>query len=251
MLLSASLLVVIASILVPASTYDLPWINRAKSVRRSLAQDLEVQRRIADGPGSLRSAHQPIGLRKMSSDEGEMFFPEYWTFETNSRRDSNILRKPALDKRQPILRLSDFEALDPLSDNATVLPPLQAPFSLHTGQPNLPLLRRLFPFQKRQYSCPANTNACTSINRPNSCCPSDEVCQLVTDTGNGDVGCCSQGQTCSQEVGTCQQGYLSCPGAQGGGCCFPGSSCLGVGCKSPPSSTPLHAITQKTYTWHT
>ena len=193
-----------------------------------------MRRRSTDTSAFLSSANQPVGVRKMSSDEGEMFFPEYWTFEANGESDSNVLENPNINKRRPLLRLPNLEGPKLLSDNATILPPLQAPFSLHTDRPNFLHLRRLFPFQKRDYNCPSNTNACTSINRPNSCCASDESCQLITDTGNGDVGCCSQGQTCSQEVGACQQGYPSCPGAQGGGCCVPGSSCLDVGCTSPP-----------------
>ncbi|KAL2430837.1 hypothetical protein ABEF95_013834 [Exophiala dermatitidis] len=42
---------------------------------------------------------------------------------------------------------------------------------------------------KRGFQCPSGTTACTSIDRPNSCCATDSTCQLVTDTGLGDVGC--------------------------------------------------------------
>ena len=231
MLFPISPLVLIASTILPASTYDLPWVNRGKSIRSNSMQDRKIAGRIIERSDLESPIPPPIGVRKMSNDEAEMFFHEYWTFERGGGSDSNVFQDPILDKRKPRLQRSAHEVAEPFAENSTMLPPLQAPLSLHTDQPNIPLLRRLPLFQKRQYSCPANTNACTSINRPNSCCPSDQVCQLVADTGNGDVGCCSQGQTCSQEVGTCQQGYPSCPGAQGGGCCVPGSSCQDVGCK--------------------
>lgn len=244
MLLPESLLVFIALTPFPASTYQLPWVGRTSSLRRSLVQDSMVERE-----SQMASAAQPqwpIGVRKMSSDEGEMFFPEYWTLHAihdSANGESNDAPHHAkLDRRKTSLRLLDLSPPDTLADNATLLPPLQAPFSLHTDEAQMPLLRRLFPFQKRQFSCPTDTNACTSINRPNSCCPSDEVCQLIPDNGNGDVGCCSQGQVCSQVVTTCQQGYPSCPGSQGGGCCVPGSSCTGVGCKFSFRSRPLYQV---------
>ncbi len=236
MLLPASLLVFIVWAPIPASTYELPWAHRASSLRRSKALDSVLDRERQSIPAPAASVQRPIGVRKMSSDEGEMFFPEYWTLHDIDNDSDGVSnddpRNARLDKRNPSLRLPDLSPSNALANNATIVPPLQAPFSLHTDEIHLPLLRRLFPFQKRQFSCPKDTNACESIKRPNSCCPADEICQLITDSGNGDVGCCSPGQVCSQVVTTCQQGYPSCPGAQGGGCCVPGSSCVGVGCKS-------------------
>ena len=231
MLPSATLLVVLLSIS-PSSSYELPWVSRVKSPRRSTAEELEMKRGVAGQPLSSYPEARPIAVRKMSDDEGEMFFPEYWTFEASSQDNVNMPQNPTLDKRKPVLPPPDHESSDLLLQNASILPPLQAPFALHSNEPILPLLRRLIPLQARQFGCPANSNPCTNIDRPNSCCPADQMCQRITNTGNGDVGCCAIGQSCSQELTSCQDGYESCPGAQGGGCCVPGSSCMGIGCKS-------------------
>ena len=177
---------------------------------------------------------QPVAARKMSDDAGEMFFLEYWQFndepsilELSATRHSG---RPLLRDNGPSQEEEDVRGLR----NASLPYPLQPPFSLHAEQDH-PILRRLpralSLLGDRAFQCPTGTSSCTSISRPNSCCPSGEICQLIEDSGEGDVGCCRQGQSCSDEVAGCQQGYTSCPGSAGGGCCIPGYSCVGVGCK--------------------
>lgn len=191
------------------------------------------------------ASQRPIGVHKMSGDEGEMFFPEYWVFDGELKKAPAIL---PIDRRSTILRLArEHQHSGALGDwaNSTGLYPLQASFSLHSDQQNesrrlLGKLRRLprallHQLDERDFQCPGNTLSCTSINRPNSCCSTGESCQLITNTGLGDVGCCAQGQTCSQQVSDCQAGYKSCPGSSGGGCCIPGYDCDGVGCMMIPS----------------
>ena len=181
----------------------------------------------------------PITVRKMSNDQGEMFYPEYWQFES----ETNGASKLELDRRRDTAR-----SLEPLEDesvlkdwaNVSMPQPLQAPYSLHTNRQfdTRPLFSRLlrspgtiFAHNSRDFSCPSGTSSCASINRPNSCCAADLVCQLTTDAGLGDVGCCKPGQLCGQEVSGCPAEDLTCPDSLGGGCCIPGSLCLGVGCK--------------------
>ncbi len=177
---------------------------------------------------------KPVAVFRMSDDEGEMFFPQYWRSqpEIQGTKDARRLRGRDLS-----LALNIDPYISNKPTNASIPQLLQAPFSLHTEQTlrDHPILgrlpRALFSVQKRDFHCPTDTSACGSISRPNSCCPTGDACQLITDTGQGDVGCCPQGQGCSGQVSQCEQGYQSCPGSAGGGCCIPGYACAGVGCE--------------------
>lgn len=158
----------------------------------------------------------PIGARKMTEDEAEMFFLDYWQFD---------------EEDVPIRRRSlELEYL-----NQTMGDGLLAPLLLHSassGQSHIS--NRMNYLFKRDFQCPAGTNSCESIQRPNSCCSTDETCVSVTDTGQGDVGCCPSGQSCTNAVSSCDTsaGYTSCEGTSAnGGCCIPGFVCFGVGCK--------------------
>ncbi|KIW05229.1 uncharacterized protein PV09_03767 [Verruconis gallopava] len=164
----------------------------------------------------------PIGVHKMTDDEEEMFFLDYWQFE----EDENM-QCPNARRSLP----AEFanETLD-----RGLLPPLLA----HSNSPSqrrlqdrIPIFARSNIFA-RDYACPSGTYSCVSIDRPYSCCLTGEVCVSVQDTGLGDVGCCPQGETCNGKVAACNTaaGYKSCPGYSGGGCCIPGFDCSGIGC---------------------
>jgi hypothetical protein len=84
---------------------------------------------------------------------------------------------------------------------------------------------------KRAFECPAGTRDCAGIGRPTSCCAQGETCQLVPDTGLGDVGCCAAGKTCAGAVRNCEAGYAACAASIGGGCCIPNYECVAMGCK--------------------
>ena len=237
-LIPASLLLFIATAPSVTRALDTPWLSGFKHFSRSMSEREIWERR--DGTETTHRISQvPVGVRKMSDDQGEMFFPEYWQFES----DISGATKLELDRRKPIPR-----SLGPLDDgsavndwaNASMPEPLQAPFSLHTNRQldTRPLFSRvlrspgsIFVHNPRDFSCPGGTFACTSINRPNSCCAAGLVCQLTVDSGLGDVGCCRSGQVCGQEVSGCPQGDVTCPDSLGGGCCIPGSVCDGVGCE--------------------
>lgn len=190
-----------------------------------------------------------VGVRKMSDDEGEKFFLDYWYFADepdeielgdvteHGRRSDDIE-----DLVRPGLSWKDVDKASALWANGSAFLPFRPPFPLHGDEQIVPLrlLRRylrasgvLSPLVKRGFQCPAGTHSCSSINRPNSCCGTGETCQLVEDTGLGDVGCCPQGHSCSGGVTACEKGYSSCPSNLGGGCCIPGYKCVEDGCKLP------------------
>lgn len=193
-----------------------PWTRRAEQERRAV--------------------QEPIAVRKMMDNEGEMFFQDYWQFDQEADDSAASQPEPTSSKLRP---KTYSHALDPADrwTNASLLLPFQAPFALHRDFDSPPSIshwaRALLPqLHDRAFHCPTDTDACTSIDRPNSCCPSGSSCQLVTDSGQGDVACCGSGQTCAGNVQDCAAGYTNCPGAAGGGCCVPGYACIGtIGCK--------------------
>lgn len=180
---------------------------------------------------------RPIGVRKMDSDEGAMFFPEYWQFDLDETDDPTYAQKKP--QRRSLKQDKLGATTEEVWNNATLIYPLQAPLLAHseaeitlshTNRLLHHVARALIPsMQKRDFKCPGNTFSCTSIDRPNSCCYTGQSCELVADTGLGDVGCCSAGQTCPEELSGCRSEYTAC---SGGGCCIPGYDCLSVGCKT-------------------
>jgi progranulin len=228
--LPPSLLLLIASLSSPASTQQLPdpsslprdvkyFPEHEALVRRELGIQQRLQR------------DRPIGMRKMSGDPGEKFYLDYWLFDEDVTSWNNE---------------STFVSF-------TNSFPLHSDQNVSSIAPRYLDLRRLSLFQKRDYQCPAGTNACDSIGRSNSCCATGSTCQLIQDTGLGDVGCCAAGEVCSGSVSDCgENGYTSCPDNPGGGCCVPGYGCFDVGCVQtstavvPPPPTPQVSTTTVT-----
>jgi hypothetical protein len=199
-----------------------------------IQHDAAIQERLIQQP--------PAGVRKMSDDEGEKFLMEYWLFdeqfsEGDAGESYNHTQKP---KARDSGQMTDGNK-DVWTNGSSFLRP---PFPLHAGEDEGVLFLLPFghafeasrdllsPLRKRSFQCPSGTAPCTSINRPNSCCHTGDTCQLVTDTGLGDVGCCPGNQRCSGVLSSCDKGYGSCPNNPGGGCCIPGFSCVDEGCKS-------------------
>ena len=251
--LPTSLLLLISSL--PADTiatetqwpYNLPaHVKYFPEHEYLVRRNAEIQQKLA--------SRQPVGVRKMNDDEGEMFFMEYWQFGPGEDAQSTGPRESqVLERNLPPLGLSGRGGTEEDTEqwaNVSVPHPLLPPFPLHHDKQNeisphlgwspLSLRALLSNHAKRGFQCPTGTSACTSINQPNSCCATGETCQLITDTGLGDVGCCGQGLTCSGEVSNCDPGNTGCPSALGGGCCIPGFACVGVGCKEP--SGPVQMV---------
>ena len=234
----ASLLLFIATAPTVTQALGDPWPFGFRHFLRSKS-GYGLLTRSNDAESMHHMAQIPIAVRKMSNDQGEMFFPEYWQFES----DTNGSSKLELDRRRhtphSLGHLGGEVAVRDWA-NASMPQPLQAPFSLHTNRQldTRPLFSRLlrspgatFARDARDFVCPSGTSACTSINRPYSCCAAGLVCKLTTDSGLGDVGCCQPGQVCGEKVSGCPQEDLACPDSLGGGCCIPGSVCINVGCE--------------------
>ncbi len=180
--------------------------------------------------------HPVVGVRKMSDDEGEKFYFDYWAFaptgNTGSQRDNE-----------------DQDGLF-LPSNSTFIGRARRPLLLHsTHKSNIAsnVLSRYirFPFTprstfgKRDFQCPSGTSSCASVNRPESCCAEGQTCQLIEDTGLGDVGCCAAGEACAGSLSNCPLGYTSCPNYPGGGCCIPGYACVSGGCLLSSTATVI------------
>jgi progranulin len=182
------------------------------------------------------AGHTPVAIKKMSEDEGEKFFPEYWGFaEPDSSTQFSILGKGHYDEAKLLANVSLPVSIRPA-------------FAFHTDKENslaqlAPLgngiraLRARNPavvlamLERRGFQCPGGTSACISIGYPNLCCGTGDGCFLITDTGLGPVGCCPNGATCAGTVSNCEPGNTPCPSDLGGGCCLPGFTCAGVGCE--------------------
>jgi hypothetical protein len=155
---------------------------------------------------------KPIGIKKMSLDEGEMFMLDSWIFASDVENDSKSLESRTLNNET----IQVISPLRPLAEEEWF------------GR-----FRVRDALLKRQFKCPSGTNDCSSIGAPDVCCGSGSDCVTVPDTSIGSVGCCPRGQMCAGAV-TCDEanGYTSCPDAPNGGCCLPGFRCDGIGCES-------------------
>jgi hypothetical protein len=159
---------------------------------------------------------QPVGMRKMSGDEGEKFFLHYWDFGDSLAEDETV-----------------DEYIEDAKKYANASLQLLAPLAPHFERANT---FRRFPgynlFARDWGSCPSGTRSCTEIDRPNSCCSETDDCIIVNDTGNGDVGCCPQGGSCGSSISDCNEsaGQTSCPQSENKGCCIQGYACYDVGC---------------------
>ena len=227
--LPVSLLLLVSNSPVQAVAVEAQWPYNLPSHIKYFPEDEALVRRNLDMQRRL-VGHKPVAVRKMSEDEGEMFFLEYWRFGQDidgwSTRESEVLTPRG-----------DFTSKH--SMNASIPLLLQPPLLLHSEQPKTPnplfgrLLRSpLASFNKRDFQCPSDTFSCVLVGAPNSCCPTGQTCQYVVNPSNGlgAVGCCPAGESCSGGVQNCPSGYTGCPDS-GGGCCVSGYTCDGIGCK--------------------
>ncbi|KAJ6142793.1 hypothetical protein N7471_002246 [Penicillium samsonianum] len=153
-----------------------------------LQRNAAVTSQLAAGPA--------LGVKKMSDDEGEKFFFDYWSFGDVSST-GNIAER----------HLSDEDGFSPARFVAQSYP-FGPSYSLGSGGDSQFLPRENNDstnnlFEKRDFKCPTGTSACTSIGRSDRCCGSGETCEIVADTGHGNVGCCPSWKTCSGMIGSC------------------------------------------------
>lgn len=203
--LPESLLALLLLCMPPASS-ESQWPHNVPKHQKYFPEDevhvkrgLSIQERL--------QREKPIGVKKMSDDEGEMFFLDNWIFAGDEER----------------------------SEGANASMPASSPLRPHAERNLFDPFRRFAPRASlfaRDYQCPTGTKACSSIGAPDSCCASESTCIPIQDNGYGSVGCCPAGQTCSGGIFCDEsQGYSSCPDSPNGGCCLPGYSCQDVGCK--------------------
>lgn len=185
-----------------------------------LRRNVEPEARFADSDSPVQ------GVRKMSDDEGEKFYLEYWQFESNLKTGAGNTSSTSAFSGRSLTQESQDEPGFSLAQFLARSHPLTPSLS-GIENPGLSL-RHLFG---RDFKCPTGTNACLNINRSDRCCGSGDTCEVIQDTGHGTVGCCPKGQSCSRRVGSCQNGYTACSQALGGGCCIPGYECVEGGCK--------------------
>lgn len=167
----------------------------------------------------------PSVIRKMSDDEGEKFYFDYWSWDDTflslapSKREAVNGSITALEEPQPAILLHT-------STDADLL--LSAEEKRNYARS---ARRALYMLLGRDFQCPTGTFSCTSIGQPDSCCGDGATCVIVQDTGLGVVGCCPAGETCGDTVSSCGSGYSSCASSLGGGCCIPGYTCVTGGCR--------------------
>lgn len=200
------------------SESELQWPHNLPRHMKYFPEDEARVKRSLEIQARLRK-EKPIGMKKMSDDEGEMFFLDNWIFagdelkqhDTEKREEAGNASVPALSPLRPLYEQSVLDSMRRFAARASLL--------------------------ARDFKCPEGTNSCSSIGAPNSCCGTSDTCIRIEDTGLGNVGCCPQGRTCAGTI-SCdtRNGFSSCPDSPNGGCCLPGYSCRDVGCVAAGTS---------------
>ncbi|KFY26214.1 hypothetical protein V493_04224, partial [Pseudogymnoascus sp. VKM F-4281 (FW-2241)] len=201
---------------------------------------------------------KPVKVRKMTEDEGEMFFNEYWGFDAREEEEGEqqgaageVVGDDDVSLR---LRREYQDEDDSAPGNSSAVFPFRPAFAIHEASSSTPpslskaqahhqrSSRVLAALLKRAFQCPTGTTACTSISQPNYCCASSESCVSITDTGLGPVGCCPAGQSCTGGITNCAPGQATCPQSLGGACCVAGFECFDVGCVSTVVVTSIRTV---------
>jgi hypothetical protein len=183
--------------------------------------------------GDCGNGIRPVGVMKMSDDEGEKFYMEYWQFAGDMQQQSPMLSMASSSS----LRTRDAKEEARLLANASMPISYRPPFALHTESDisKQDLRARgaaaLAVLENRDFTCPTGTLSCSNIGYPNSCCATSETCFQIQDTGLGPVGCCPSESNCGGTITNCDSPNTACPDNLGGGCCIPNYVCAGVGCK--------------------
>ncbi|KAL2071274.1 hypothetical protein VTL71DRAFT_12509 [Oculimacula yallundae] len=202
----------------------------------------------------VRLGRKPVGVMKMSADEGEKFYMEYWQFEGEIGQKDLFDSQSQVENAARSLRRDILEGGERLSGNESTVVRFRPPFMLHTesaaidqelkarGEVNA--VGALAMLMKRDFTCPIGTSSCSGIGFPGSCCTANEVCFQITDTGLGQVGCCPAGASCGGVITTCDAPNTACSAALGGGCCIPNYSCVEGGCALTPALVVTTVITR-------
>lgn len=259
--LPTSLLLLLLSSPTPAHTENedqspAQWPNdRPAHVKYSPEDSPHRKRDLEAIQSHISAGHAPVAVKKMSEDESEMFFPEYWGFREQVDQFAIFGNGPADTGTGWSLR-KEFEEEEALMlTNTSAVLSMRPAFLVRAKQETSLSQRDIQAFairhhksgrsaaaaalallEKRQFECPTGTSACS--NAPSLCCAPGEACVTVTDTGIGSIGCCPSGYTCTGTI-QCVAGNTPCGTDIGGGCCIPGDVCATVGCKITLSTLKL------------
>ncbi|KAF3007698.1 hypothetical protein E8E13_009428 [Curvularia kusanoi] len=188
------------------SVAEQQWPHNLPKHMKYFPEDERHVRRGIDIMERLRH-EKPVGMKKMSTDEGEMFMLDNWIFASSENKRSEY----------EDLGNGTYQAQPAIRPNA--------------ADEWFERLRIRDVLLKRQFRCPEGTLSCASIGAPDVCCGGSSTCVKVQNSPIGDIGCCPNGQSCAGSI-SCNEaaGYSSCPGSTNGGCCLPGFQCSGIGC---------------------
>ncbi|KAJ5429336.1 hypothetical protein N7491_006352 [Penicillium cf. griseofulvum] len=232
----------------------------SQEVDTPLPADLILQRNAAIA--SQLAAGPASGVKKMSDDEGEKFFLDYWSF-------GDVPSYSNISERQ----LADEDRFSPARFVAQSYP-FGPSYSLGSDGDNQVIPRgNGFSannlLETRDFKCPTGTSACTSIGRSDRCCGAGETCEIVADTGHGDDSTSTftsspSSTTSSRSSKTstndslapparptnistvtsatrgedvCPTGFYACSAVYHGGCCRTGRDCDTTSCPITPSTT--------------
>lgn len=221
------------------------WLYNRPSHIKYFPEDPPHRRRdLEEIQEHILAGHAPVAVKKMSVDENEKFFPEYWRFQDYGNQHA-MFKRPSGGAAVNALRKEFEEEEASLLVNASAPLSFRPAFAVHKTQ-EMSLNKRdnlaiaalgarnaaaaLAFLEKRDFQCPGGTSPCNNIAAPNLCCAMGEVCFTIPDTGLGTVGCCPSGANCSGNI-TCAAGNTPCGSDIGGGCCIPGYVCAGIGCE--------------------
>jgi hypothetical protein len=220
-----------------ASLAQLAQLLAAACIAPAVADDNAAD---APLPGDVR----PAALRKMPTDPGEKFYPEYLAFaerdaDTSPPRPAVFFEPPSsteaaeaarqwFDQEEARLVAAASNGTSP-ADTRLFRPP----YALHEDQdPGLVILPGIFRRGvHRRSSCPSGMSDCSSVGAANKCCASGTYCAAIDDEDAGNVACCPDGAACEGNVGTCPADAVECDASLGGGCCLTGWVCFGIGCE--------------------
>ncbi|KAK7190819.1 hypothetical protein DPSP01_007911 [Paraphaeosphaeria sporulosa] len=205
-----------------SATAEPQWPHNLPKHMKYFPEDEVHVKRSLDIQEKIRR-EKPIGVKKMSSDAGEMFMFDNWIFASDIENNEAAERSNT-NRRELANITGQFEA---------ALRPVEEGLHLDSYL----RFRARDMLLKRGFKCPTGTNDCSSIGQANSCCSTGSTCIKISDQGFGPVGCCPSGESCSGGI-SCNtgEGYTSCPESPNGGCCLPGYSCSGVGCVAVETS---------------
>ncbi|KAH8155474.1 uncharacterized protein LAJ45_00484 [Morchella importuna] len=188
------------------------------------------------GPPSKRSLQEEYAefnstdrcsaVRKVSAENPAEKY--YWDWDHEARSQQGFLGISSLEvpeEEEPELEpeLEDGEDLETRSVK------YRAPLRMRSFASDDGIIGVLLG-KRQNFECPTGTYSCTDIGVPGSCCRTSEICERITDTGMGVVGCCPSGQQCGGSLTSCGDDMKTCASNQGGGCCISGYSCSVNGC---------------------